>query len=295
MQASVIIPCRNAGGTIAGAVSSALAQTVSPSEVIVVDDASTDDSAAIAERAGARVIRLDRRANAGGARNRGIDAARGDVIAFMDADVRVPHDWLERVDRAFRSAESIAAVGGRIVNGRPGRWADAEHLLNLSEWISDRARVCTGYPTMAIAWRRNAIGSNRFPATNHGEDIFFASAVQGEERLVWYDPLILIEHRHERLDLRRFWDRQVDAGRTFYITRQSLQRPGRMLLRVPVLLFLFPHFWLVVRRTLQQRMITKAISLFPWLLVGETARIVGFFRARRDALHGAPAPIRLPT
>jgi glycosyltransferase involved in cell wall biosynthesis len=295
MPTSVIIPCRNAAGTIADAVSTALDQTVPPLEVIVVDDTSTDESARIAEAAGARVIRLPQRSNAGGARNRGIDAARGDVIAFLDADVRVPRDWLARVDATLRSDASIAAVGGRIDNGRPGRWADAEHVLNLSEWTSDRSRACSGYPTMAIAYRRSAIGANRFPATNHGEDVFFASSVAGDRSRIWYDALIRVEHRHERLDWQRFWNRQIDAGRTFYLTRRSLQRPGRILLRIPALLFLFPHLWLVLRRMLDQRMLGKAVLLFPWLLIGEIARIVGFFRARGASSRSTSTTVRQPT
>ncbi len=295
MPTSVIIPCRNAAATIADAVSTALDQNVSPLEVIVVDDASTDDSARIAGAAGATVIRLPQRSNAGGARNRGMEAARGEVIAFVDADVRLPRDWLARVDATLRSDASVAAVGGRIINGRTGRWADAEHLLNLSEWMSHRARVCTGYPTMAIAYRRSAIGSNRFPATNHGEDVFFASSVESDRSRIWYDPLICIEHRHERLDARRFWSRQVNAGKAFYLTRRSLQRPGRILFRVPALLFLFPHLWIVLRRMVQQRMLGKAVLLLPWLVVGESARIAGFFKARREMQQAAPTALRQPT
>src|SRR3954447_131105 len=87
--ASVIIPCRNAAKTVGAAVRTALAQTLPPVEVLVIDDASDDGSADVASAAGARVIRNEHRRNAGGARNHGMAQARGNLIAFLDADVEV--------------------------------------------------------------------------------------------------------------------------------------------------------------------------------------------------------------
>jgi len=280
--ASIIIPCRNASRTIGDTIASVRDQSLPPLEIIVVDDGSTDGSPEVAQRAGARVVRLTRRAYAGGARNEGIEAAGGPGLAFVDADVVVARDWLERVSAVLRSDPCVAGVGGRIVNGRSGVVADLEHFLNLSEWISNRARTCSGYPTMAVAYRRDAVGTIRFPASNYGEDIFFGREIEARGGSIRYDPLIRVEHRHERLDFGRFWARQVHAGRAFYETRRSLDRPGAILVRKPVLLLLFPHLWIVVARMLRQGHVVKALALLPGLLAGEIARIIGFFEARRD-------------
>lgn len=286
LSTSVIIPCRNAAGTIDAAVRTAFAQTEQPLEVLVIDDASTDGSAEAAAAAGARVIRLEERCNAGGARNRGIEAAAGDVLAFLDADVEIAPDWLAIVQEAFAADPAIVAVGGRIFNGRQSMWAELDLLLNHSEWISDQGRVCTSYPTMAVAYRRSAIGQIRFPATNFGEDTFFAQAVRVRGGRIWFEPRIRIVHKHERLDRRQFWHRQVDAGRQLYWTRRSLDLPGRVLFRAPLLLLLFPHLWMVLGRMLRQRMPGKAMRLFPGLVAGEIARIAGFFHARRADRRG---------
>lgn len=84
---SVIIPCYNGAPYLRETLESALAQTHTPLEVIVVDDGSTDDSAAIAESFGppVRVIRQENQGESV-ARNRGIDEARGEWIALLDAD-----------------------------------------------------------------------------------------------------------------------------------------------------------------------------------------------------------------
>jgi glycosyltransferase involved in cell wall biosynthesis len=91
-EVTVVIPAWNAELTIGAAVSSALAQSVEV-EVVVVDDGSTDRTAAVAEAHGPRV-RVVRQANAGvaTARNAGIAAATTDLVAFCDADdLLFPH------------------------------------------------------------------------------------------------------------------------------------------------------------------------------------------------------------
>lgn len=93
MSVSVVIPSYNYGRYVAEAIDSALGQTLPPLEVIVVDDGSTDDTPQVLATYGDR-IRVLRQKNAGVAiaRNSGIAAARGEYVAFLDAD----DVWLPR-------------------------------------------------------------------------------------------------------------------------------------------------------------------------------------------------------
>jgi glycosyltransferase involved in cell wall biosynthesis len=282
MRASVIIPCRNGERIVAEAVRSALAQTEPPLEILVVDDASTDGTARAARSAGARVLRTEARRNAGGARNIGIEAASGDILAFLDADVTAPPDWLARVRADLEGDPGIVAVGGRVASGRPGLFGDLDLYLNHSEWIGGRASFKGLIPTLGVAYRREAVGSVRFVETNLGEDASFGAAVLERGGRLWYDPGIVMTHRHERLDRETFLARQVNAGRTIYRTRVLHDRPGRILVRCPPLVFLYPHLWIVLARMARAGKAGRALALLPWLIAGETARIRGFFQARRE-------------
>ena len=282
MRASVIIPCRNGERIVAEAVRSAFSQAEPPVEVIVVDDASTDATTQAARAAGARVLRSETHRNAGGARNLGIEASSGDVLAFLDADVVAPADWLARVRAALESDPQVVAVGGSVVNGRPGVWGDLDLYLNHSEWIGGQPSVKGLIPTLGVAYRREAVGPVRFVETNLGEDASFGAAVLARGGRLWYDPKIVMTHRHERLDRATFLARQVDAGRTIYRTRVLHDRPGRILVRCPPLLFLFPHLWIVLARMARAGAAGKAVRLFPRLIAGEIARIRGFLEARRQ-------------
>ncbi len=87
---SVVIPVRNGGSDLDRCLRGLRGSTWTDYELIVVDDGSTDDSTAIAQRAGARVLRHEKPLGPAAARNAGVIAARSDWIFFLDADV-VPH------------------------------------------------------------------------------------------------------------------------------------------------------------------------------------------------------------
>src|SRR5947209_13220762 len=94
---SVIIPTYNHGRFIADAIESVLAQTYPVSEIIVVDDGSTDETQEVVEKFGEKVRYIEQ-ANAGvsAARNTGIENSDGDLVAFLDAD----DTWLpEKIEK----------------------------------------------------------------------------------------------------------------------------------------------------------------------------------------------------
>jgi GT2 family glycosyltransferase len=121
---SVVIPAFNRAGILGEALSSVHAQTRSALETIVVDDASTDGTADVAEREGARVIRLERNRGAAGARNEGIRAAAGEAIALLDSDdYWEPHHLATVVSLLEQNPDASAAGSAmRMVGGRTGVW-----------------------------------------------------------------------------------------------------------------------------------------------------------------------------
>src|SRR5215813_10638726 len=100
---SVIIPVYNYDRYLAEAIESVLSQTYQHLEVIVVDDGSTDRSGAVARSFAGRGVRYCYQAHAGigPARNKGVELAQGDLIAFLDADDRWPSEKIERQLHAF--------------------------------------------------------------------------------------------------------------------------------------------------------------------------------------------------
>jgi glycosyltransferase involved in cell wall biosynthesis len=141
---SVVIPCRNAAATIDRALRSVRAQTYAPLEIILVDDASTDETAARLaawQAPDLRVLRLPRNGGAAAARNAGIAEARGTFVAFLDAD----DEWLP--EKLARQVAALAAQPAAALIGCRSRYVrndgGAEILLH-----GDRAAA-----TGTEAWR----------------------------------------------------------------------------------------------------------------------------------------------
>jgi glycosyltransferase involved in cell wall biosynthesis len=123
---SIIIPAKNEMASI-GQVVTGARQNYPEAEIIVVDDGSADDTGRVAESAGARVIRHPESLGNGAAVKSGVRAARGEILAFMDADGQ--HDakefvpLLERLAGGYhmiigaRDSNSHASVGRLFANG----------------------------------------------------------------------------------------------------------------------------------------------------------------------------------
>ena len=119
---SVVIPNYNYGQYLRIAIDSALAQTYSPVEVIVVDDGSTDNSRQVIESYGARITPiLKANGGHGSALNAGYALCRGEIVIFLDADDELMPNAVERVVNAWRPGVAKAQFQLEMVdeNGSP--------------------------------------------------------------------------------------------------------------------------------------------------------------------------------
>jgi glycosyltransferase involved in cell wall biosynthesis len=133
--ASVIVPVKNGGAVLRRALAAICASDLPREawELIVVDDGSSDQSAIVAGEYADLVIRLGRRSHGPAyARNRGVDRARGQVVAFFDADVLVQPDTLPRMLRVLATNPDVAALFGAYDDspGAPGLVSQYRNLLH---------------------------------------------------------------------------------------------------------------------------------------------------------------------
>ena len=130
---TVVIPAHNAGEHLGRALESVLAQTRPADEILVVDDGSTDNTAEVARSYGSAVTYLyqDQR-GAGAARNRGIEAATGDWVAFLDADDEwLPEKLAVQCEHLARHKEVVWTCGNFYLApaGGPHRLARSQELV----------------------------------------------------------------------------------------------------------------------------------------------------------------------
>jgi GT2 family glycosyltransferase len=108
---TVVVPQWNRRDLLETALAALAGQQAPPAEILVVDNASQDDSVEVAERAGARVLRMDRNAGFSPAVNAGIEACRTPWVAVLNNDVELDPRWLLRLSEAMESENAWFATG----------------------------------------------------------------------------------------------------------------------------------------------------------------------------------------
>ncbi|MEA2474333.1 MAG: hypothetical protein QOE06_2248 [Thermoleophilaceae bacterium] len=161
---SVVVPAFNEAAGIERAARSLDASDHPDFEVIVVDDGSDDGTGDLVEALGLAHVRVLRQANAGkpAALNRGVEAARNDVIVTVDGDTVFEPETLRALVQPFREPDVGAVAGNTKVGNRRGllgRWQHIEYVMgfNLDRRLYDLLRCMPTVPGAIGAFRREAL------------------------------------------------------------------------------------------------------------------------------------------
>ena len=160
---SLVIPTYNEERYLPATLSSIRRLRRQPDEIIIVDSSSVDATARIARRFGARIISVAER-GIGLARQIGLEAARGDIVVYTDADTLVPPLWLTHFENALSRQYIVAAYGAFCVFDGWLPYRLYANYINLAVF-SVTALLGTAYATgQNIAFFRNAgLAAGGFP------------------------------------------------------------------------------------------------------------------------------------
>lgn len=268
---SVVIPARDAAATIGAVVDAVLAQEPPVDEVIVVDDASGDETSRIAREHGAKVVRLDAPRLAGGARNRGWDEASGDVVVFLDSDAVPAHGWSAGLERALREFPGAVIACARTFTAQT-RWGWVARLQSETPFLPrGKPREEPALSSLCMAVPRDA--PIRWHESYGGEDgLFSVDALAAGLRLV-FDPRFHAVHDHRResyAEMRRQQRRVVYgfARGRHELAGEPLYR--RLSPRLPLHYFILLRLPVIYGRVrADPELRERFLRLLPWLIVGE--------------------------
>jgi mycofactocin glycosyltransferase len=283
VRTSVILPAYRAWDTLPAALESLRPQVERPDrELVLVESSGTVPPEEIERRwPWARVIALPERTLPGRARNLAVREARGELLAFTDADVLAEPGWLDELERAL--APGVDAVAGAVENGAPRSMVGtADYLLEFADWQPRRRTPPLHGATCNLLLRRTVLDQGSFPEELWpGEDTIVTFPVGVAGRLV-FAPRARIRHCG-RTNLREFVRHQQQLGRSFASVCDTLEFPRRGLARrryAPLL----PALRLVsvgLRVRGNPGAARAALLSAPLLLVGAVAWTVGLAASGR--------------
>lgn len=224
LSVSVIICTRNAAHYLKDCLTSLEEQSDAPDEILVVDGASQDGSAEVLaqfqQRFGKRLRWFDQGEPGGlaAARNRGIEAACGEVVAFLDVDARACPEWVEVCRSRFGTDLGLIGLGGQGVEVTASDADKFRGRYYQQSWgLRPRKKVGFLYG-LSSSYRRGAVlASGGFDERflGSGEDVELGLRLNRQGHRLEYEPRMLVYHarRDDWLSLYKMADRWSYFGR----------------------------------------------------------------------------------
>ncbi len=182
-------------------------------EVVVVDGGSTDGTLEILKGFPVSIV-VDTRKCRGVARNTAVDSAKGDIIAFIDADCLATPSWLKEHVRIHRN-HPVLVVGGSVLHGGdrslPTRiYHDTYFAAQLPSVVR---RITWDLATCNASFKRATFRDvGLFPEMDRGEDSLLCWEGLRKGYEVVYDPTPQVVHVHERITFRSLFRRSREQG-----------------------------------------------------------------------------------
>jgi GT2 family glycosyltransferase len=199
-EISVVVPVRDGAASLGLLLDSLAGQTIARDrfEVVVVDNGSADDEPArVARRAGAVVIR-EAWAHRGLARNRGVDVAGSDLIAFTDGDCRADPGWLAGLLGCLQRAPLAAGPVRLDTAARPGRCERLEALWRFAQEENVRDSGWAASANLGVRRAAYASVGGFDPAYRQiGEDVDLCLRARAAGHRLAYCPDAVIHHAAE--------------------------------------------------------------------------------------------------
>ena len=196
---TVIIPVYNSAATLEVCLRALAESQLRPLEVIVVDDGSTDESAAVGLRFGAESIGMTRNAGPAAARNAGAQQARGDILVFIDADVEIHDDALGLIARRFDGDARLDAVFGSYDDtpsdpGRVSRFRNLLHCYVHRDAPREANTFWAGCGAIRASVFRSVGGFDTHFATASTEDVELGMRLARQHHRIEIDNAIQVRH-----------------------------------------------------------------------------------------------------
>ena len=212
---SVVVCSYNGASTIRDTLEGLRALDYPDFEVIVVNDGSTDATAQIASAYPFRVIDEENQ-GLSCARNTGIEAATGEIVAFIDDDAYPDPHWLRFIALSFLASDCVAVGGPNLAPPDDGWRAAAvanapggPNAVLLSDTVAEHIPGCN------MAFRKDAlvaIGGFDPRFRTAGDDVDVCWRLRDRGGVIAYAPAALVWH-HRRGSIRRYWKQQVGYGK----------------------------------------------------------------------------------
>jgi len=280
-QLSVIIASYNPGKLIESCLESLKKQnTNQPIEIIVVDSSIDGVSNLIRETfPDVRLYQFFERKFCGDARNFGLSVAKGEIIAFIDADCSADQNWANQILQAHQS--SHLAIGGAIANANPQSaigWAS--YFCEFSQWMPGfPSRILADIAGANMSYKKRAFEEyGLFIEGTYSSDTEFHWRLGKAGRVLKFVPSILVFH-HNIDRLGRFLRHEFEHGRSFAGVRMKSQGfSGWRRLSYGAFSFLIPG-WLLLKiglRNFDNRIyFHHLLRTWPLLVLGLIAWSLG--------------------
>jgi len=209
-RVSIVIPTWNQAGLLAAALRSLRAQTFPDFETVVVDNGSSDDTAAMLERdfPGVRLLALPENCGFGPATNAGLRVATGEILVCLNNDVECERGWLAALVAALDRMPEVGSVASKMMDAkRPGTIDSAGDSMCLVAWNAghgepDAARFNVGREILsacagAAAYRRvlfECVGWFDESYFAWFEDVDLGIRAQLAGFRCWYEPAAVVHH-----------------------------------------------------------------------------------------------------
>jgi GT2 family glycosyltransferase len=217
VRISVIIASYNSKRTITECLRSLESPSHEKGVEIIVVDSSTDGTAKFVHESFPKVklIRFRERKYCGDARNVGIKMAKGDIIAFIDADCVADTNWLDEIIKAHRSPH--LAIGGAVLNGTPESLiAWAAFFCEFSQWMpATRKKYMKDIAGANISYKKEVFYKlGMFIEGTYCSDTNFHWRLEKGGHRLLFEPSMLVYHRYLE-NWKRYLIHEYDHGLSF--------------------------------------------------------------------------------